>query len=1350
VSVECGNVFCSIDNQNTNVSSLLPSVLEGMNAYDWPVSANFVSFQNTNNLCLTPSYMDALNVSPLTNKTGGLCFSLPADFKCLKSGNQVPCPSQFNVFGFCITDIRKNWLFGPCRCADPNVNITSAVPTSSPSSESPSASPSTIAPSTSTPTVPRYPMTRITWLEVDLKRAALSSIQLIQNESELYMDDLHFALGIRCHIFNVMKALLEENSKDTVVDPSIYFPNGNFSVLDFIPWLQVNTCIIDVDSVRCNISFAFLHRNLPRAPTRSPTSAPEDISVSGEFLLDDILIRIRNDETAPAFSNYFMARSNFWSISGESNQIEGTGTQVWNSGINLPFGALSGDWKIGDILYESGELFETFHDFDLSECPNLTMYLRPGEPAKNDTNADNSSQTGKIVASVAGSFFALLLVCLFSIYCLRFRRDTKTDLDKVSMLKLRVPVVGPVHEKPKINKDFESLVIDERELDLEGVIGHGASGRIFKATYSNSEVAVKELFPDLVYCEEDSSQVEGDPKDQIWKELTSLQMLRHPNIIQLYGCTYSLSSDTGQWRLLVVMGLACCSLREVIDGTAEGIDSQFDRENLDLITKINLLKQVSSGMAYIHDCNVVHFDLKPENILLTKSGQAKLCDFGISKKYSQPNHVTVNKTMSFVRGTPPYMAPEILEGGNSDQIGSKSDVYSFGVVLWQLFHMRDYPYPPAWTVGKLFLNVTKNNVRPTISDTLNPQLAELIRLCWHRDMGVRPKFHEILKELDSMLKKEETIQTKLTRHTSIHPPVGNRYVWDHLQRKYSLCTISATEVDSQGNEWFEVAHLQPMIILDKCLKVTSEESASVDVRVPSLFVQGANFALESSQMKLNGTYFNSIGTLAVGYLQQVLGENRSRSLGTRETLRYWMQKSNELKANSPSMKFCFSRRKVNFPINMPLNNFTFVNFEATETAVEGSFSSFSGVYVPTLRLVSVRRLCLSSLPEQELMDTLEAVWNHMSHIFDFKKSTSPTFKELEYALGVPREIACFHGAYIDPAEMALVLVTEFNDGGSLKHVLDFRADYCIKYPQMSPADIMYATTCAIWDQQLLFRIAKTVLIVLEFLHNKRKLVHGNINPSQVFLHTSGDIKLSCNTIFAKISQDYSMSDFYKSYLSPEQLEGVAPSYASDIWSFGMVMLTTVMGHFPFNPNGLTGDAFMMHLKQSVFTSDVYLPEEVNFPCPVDNGSLSAAIELPDSFCDFVSGCLRLNSRKRSTVDQLLKHPWMQSFKDQPQHPEASIKERDVLVENVVSDMACELLKCATSSFGVRKYLAMNAPSNTLVVPSENLNTISKQLSIKREIVKNALVYNAREAGMEESEVMSDISVDYSDIVLQSV
>ncbi|KAM0793024.1 hypothetical protein ACM66B_000515 [Microbotryomycetes sp. NB124-2] len=87
-------------------------------------------------------------------------------------------------------------------------------------------------------------------------------------------------------------------------------------------------------------------------------------------------------------------------------------------------------------------------------------------------------------------------------------------------------------------------------------------------------------------------------------------------------------------------------------------------------------RQIGSALEYCHANSVVHRDLKIENILISKTGNIKIIDFGLSNLYSPTSH------LSTFCGSLYFAAPELLNA--KPYTGPEVDVWSFGIVLYVL------------------------------------------------------------------------------------------------------------------------------------------------------------------------------------------------------------------------------------------------------------------------------------------------------------------------------------------------------------------------------------------------------------------------------------------------------------------------------------------------------------------------------------------------------------------------------------------------------------------------------------------------------------------------------------------
>jgi serine/threonine protein kinase len=128
-----------------------------------------------------------------------------------------------------------------------------------------------------------------------------------------------------------------------------------------------------------------------------------------------------------------------------------------------------------------------------------------------------------------------------------------------------------------------------------------------------------------------------------------------------------------------------------------------------------VLDQVATALAYAHQHGVIHRDVKPSNILLDLEGNALLADFGMARRVE----ATESLTGSAVIGTPAYMAPEQVQGG---QVDSRCDQYALGVILFQLA-TGSLPYEAKTPMGYLLKHV--NEPFPAASQR-NPQVPLMI------------------------------------------------------------------------------------------------------------------------------------------------------------------------------------------------------------------------------------------------------------------------------------------------------------------------------------------------------------------------------------------------------------------------------------------------------------------------------------------------------------------------------------------------------------------------------------------------------------------------------------------------
>ncbi|KAK6156210.1 hypothetical protein DH2020_010458 [Rehmannia glutinosa] len=148
-----------------------------------------------------------------------------------------------------------------------------------------------------------------------------------------------------------------------------------------------------------------------------------------------------------------------------------------------------------------------------------------------------------------------------------------------------------------------------------------------------------------------------------------------------------------------------------------------------------ILKQLMVAIACCHRLGVAHRDIKPDNILFDSWGRLKLADFGSAELFGVSE-------MSGVVGTPYYVAPEVLKGGEYDE---KVDVWSAGVILYIMLA----GVPPFYGDGpaETFEAVLRGNLRfPTkIFRSVSPEAKDLLRKMICRDVSRRLSAEQVLR-----------------------------------------------------------------------------------------------------------------------------------------------------------------------------------------------------------------------------------------------------------------------------------------------------------------------------------------------------------------------------------------------------------------------------------------------------------------------------------------------------------------------------------------------------------------------------------------------------------------------------
>ncbi|KAM7250062.1 hypothetical protein ACFE04_021945 [Oxalis oulophora] len=282
-----------------------------------------------------------------------------------------------------------------------------------------------------------------------------------------------------------------------------------------------------------------------------------------------------------------------------------------------------------------------------------------------------------------------------------------------------------------LDLDISTLqVIMNEDLEELKELGSGTFGTVYHGKWRGSDVAIKRI--KKICFTGRSSELERLTVE-FWREADILSKLHHPNVVAFYGVV----QDGPGGTLATVAEF-------MVDGSLRHVLLRKDRY-LDRRKRLIIAMDAAFGMEYLHSKNIVHFDLKCDNLLVNLKDPSrpicKVADFGLSK-------IKRNTLVSGgVRGTLPWMAPELLNGG-SNKVSEKVDVFSFGIVLWEILTGEE-PYANMH-YGAIIGGIVNNTLRPTIPSYCDAEWRTLMEQCWAPNPSIRPSFTEIARRLRVM------------------------------------------------------------------------------------------------------------------------------------------------------------------------------------------------------------------------------------------------------------------------------------------------------------------------------------------------------------------------------------------------------------------------------------------------------------------------------------------------------------------------------------------------------------------------------------------------------------------------
>eukprot|EP00009_Paramoeba_aestuarina_P000419 CAMPEP_0201515046 /NCGR_PEP_ID=MMETSP0161_2-20130828/6712_1 /ASSEMBLY_ACC=CAM_ASM_000251 /TAXON_ID=180227 /ORGANISM="Neoparamoeba aestuarina, Strain SoJaBio B1-5/56/2" /LENGTH=433 /DNA_ID=CAMNT_0047911755 /DNA_START=1003 /DNA_END=2304 /DNA_ORIENTATION=- len=243
--------------------------------------------------------------------------------------------------------------------------------------------------------------------------------------------------------------------------------------------------------------------------------------------------------------------------------------------------------------------------------------------------------------------------------------------------KHRAGLVVPPAEQKKFLEQLrgrlpEEVFLEGNDFTLEKKLGSGSYGVVHLAKLNKQQVAAKEIC-----CQKKNIK-------RIKREITFLSSLKHPHVVSFIGLVVKHKQEL----YIIQEYMANRDLENFIDETFRKTKKgpfkkpQQIQDIFPFGHRLSLVMQVARGLEYLHCSDVVHRDIKPGNVLLNNNKiDAKICDFGLSKRMSRSGTKRKNSAV----GTPAYAPPEVHDDVEiRPELSPEVDMFSFGVLAFEV------------------------------------------------------------------------------------------------------------------------------------------------------------------------------------------------------------------------------------------------------------------------------------------------------------------------------------------------------------------------------------------------------------------------------------------------------------------------------------------------------------------------------------------------------------------------------------------------------------------------------------------------------------------------------------------
>lgn len=314
-------------------------------------------------------------------------------------------------------------------------------------------------------------------------------------------------------------------------------------------------------------------------------------------------------------------------------------------------------------------------------------------------------------------------------------------------------VVGSDEEDLSDEEESETEASEEEEEEIQegappkpenkgmkwikgALIGQGSFGSVYLGMnpLSGSLMAVKQV--ELPTGKSHNEERKKSMLEALEREIELLKVLQHENIVQ-----YLDSSTDGQHLNIF--------LEYVPGGSVAALLSNYGAFEEALVGKF--VRQILTGLEYLHGREIIHRDIKGANILVDNKGNIKISDFGISKKVEDNLLSGAKVHRPSLQGSVYWMAPEVVK---QTAYTSKADIWSLGCLVVEML-TGAHPWANLTQMQAIFR--IGSSGRPTVPDDISSEADDFLEQTFEIEHSARPSASELLAH--PFIREDANLQT---------------------------------------------------------------------------------------------------------------------------------------------------------------------------------------------------------------------------------------------------------------------------------------------------------------------------------------------------------------------------------------------------------------------------------------------------------------------------------------------------------------------------------------------------------------------------------------------------------------